>query len=92
MASRLYQTSVMRKASRQKYGDEHDQLILQTRGSISVMICKHCQLPICEIVDGTIKIESKHGSKKHVNTLTSSHIKMVLVEIARQLRPEPEQW
>lgn len=65
--------------------------VLETRGDVSVLLCNHCQLPILEIVNGLVSIQSKHGSSKHENLLTIDHLRMLAVEMYRQTHP-PERW
>jgi hypothetical protein len=67
-------------------------LLLETRGNASVLLCHKCNLPFFRIENGVMSVESKHGSAKHTNTLTIAHLKMLLIEMVRQLTPEPEQW
>lgn len=54
--------------------------------------CSACNLPFLEVADGEIIILSKHGSKKHKNSLKIEHVKMLLIEMARQNQPDPECW
>lgn len=64
---------------------------LETRGDISVLRCNHCRLPILEVKNGEIEVESKHGSSKHRNTLTIEHLRMLAVAMFSQSHP-PERW
>lgn len=65
--------------------------VLETRGAVSVLICKDCQRPFLDIVDGQIRLKSKHGSVEHENFLTIDHLRMLAVEMYRQTHP-PERW
>lgn len=67
-------------------------LHIETRGDVSVLICSSCKRPLLTIKAGTMVIDSRHGSATHTNTLTASHLKMLIVEMARQLQPDIEHW
>lgn len=67
--------------------------VLETRGDVSVLICNcdGCELPFLEVRNGLVSIQSKHGSSKHENELTIDHLRMLAVEMYRQIHP-PERW
>lgn len=65
-------------------------LTIETRGESSVLLCE-CGQPFLKIVDGEVRIGSKHGSDKHENTLTIEHLRMIAVEMYRQTHP-PQRW
>lgn len=64
--------------------DERHVLLLETRGDESVLLCSTCKRPILTIRDGALRIQSKHGSTLHDNSLTASHLKMLAIEMNRQ--------
>lgn len=66
-------------------------LTIETVGDVSRLICSHCQRPFLELENGEMIFESKHGSAKHENVLTGEHLRMVAVELYRQMHP-PERW
>lgn len=67
---------------------------LETRGSVSVLICSECKRPFLDIENGEIRIKSKHGSSEHENRLTIDHLRMLAVAMYTQLHPPrpPESW
>jgi hypothetical protein len=69
---------------------EH-RLTIETRGGKSVLICGHCERPFLEIENGVAVFQNKHGKASHDNRLTLEHLKMIGIEILRQLNP-PQYW
>lgn len=65
-------------------------LTIENREGSSVLLCE-CGKPFLEIVDGEVRIGSKHGSEKHENTLTIDDLEMLAVMLLRQLHP-PRRW
>lgn len=57
---------------------------LETRGDSAVLICSDCSRPFLDIINGQIRIKTKHGSKEHDNFLTEAHLKMIAIEMWRQ--------
>lgn len=78
-----------RPSTAQKSGDR--QLEVHTSRHV-VVRCHDCQSPFLEVVNGELSIQSKHGSKKHTNTLSVTQVKRLLVEMMNQQKPEPEYW
>jgi hypothetical protein len=66
-------------------------LVIETRGDESRLICNDCQRPFLTIEQGELRFLSKHGSQHHENILTLEHLRMLIVELHRQLHP-PERW
>ena len=83
---------VQAQRQKQKELSKNGKRLIVDRRDVLTVRCSDCHLPFLEIADGEIKILSKHGSKKHKNSLTIDHVKMLLVEMLRQQRPEPEYW
>lgn len=44
-----------------------------------------------KIVDGEIRVLSKHGPVIHENVITMAHLRLIATELYRQLHP-PERW
>lgn len=65
-------------------------LTIETREEGSVFLCE-CGKPFLEIVNGEVRIGSKHGSAKHENILTIDDLEMLAVMLLRQLHP-PRKW
>lgn len=64
--------------------EKSHRLILEIRASKSVLICQHCDRPLLEIENGEIKIESRHGSKRHENILAIEYLNILVSEMQRQ--------
>lgn len=63
-------------------------LTIESDGDRATLICGGCKLPFLTIENGEIKFLSKHGSAQHENILTADHLKMIQVELERQLQYE----
>lgn len=68
-------------------------LTIESSGDTAALICGagECDRPFLVIEDGEVKFLSKHGNAQHENILTRDHLKMILLEIDRQLQPY-QQW
>ena len=68
-------------------------LTIESTGDTAALICGtgSCERPFLKIEDGEVKFLSKHGNAQHENILTRDHLRMILLEIERQLQPY-QQW
>ena len=66
-------------------------LTIESHGDNAALICGGCDRPFLKIEDGEIRFLSKHGNAQHENILTLDHLRMIEIEIKRQLQPY-EQW
>lgn len=78
--------------NKQRSASQKSGKLVVSRRDVLTLRCSDCNLPFLEITNGEINIQSKHGSKKHSNTLTVAQLKRLLVEMIKQKRPEPELW
>lgn len=66
-------------------------LTIETKGDEAALICGGCSRTFLQIENGEVKFLSKHGNAQHENILTLDHLKMIIVELERQLQPY-EHW
>lgn len=68
-------------------------LTIESSGDTASLICGagECDRPFLKIEDGEVKFLSKHGNAQHENVLTLDHLRMIILELERQLQPY-ERW